>query len=474
MTSPRNRTLTLDAAHIARRTPRLLRVEAPADLAAVDDRVIHGDALDVLDFLPAGSIDLVCADPPYNLNKAFNGAAFRARSLDAYEAWLESWVAKLPRLLLPTASIYVCGDWRSSTAIHRVLDRHFIVRNRITWEREKGRAALSNWKNASEDIWFATVSDAYFFDPEPVRIKRRVVAPYRDEEGRAKDWGVEDGEPYRLTAPSNLWTDLTVPFWSMAENTEHPTQKPEKLLAKLILASSRPGERVLDPFLGSGTTAVVSRKLDRRWIGIERDPTYCSLAERRLEIAAERPEIQGYRDGVFWDRNAGQASGGGPGAPRGHCAAHARPAQRVGRALRGEPARRPVMTTRPTRGARFSPRGAASWLAQSCAAQRSSTSRSTRVSSARVRRWSLPTRSGASRSCRTARSSVGSAACVFVEPACLALTFTARGGLRHVSNAGSRGTTSIVGSAALSLLACITTTASASEAAPKPSRRWRR
>jgi len=309
MTSPRNQTLRLDAAYVALRIPKLLRISRPARLEAVDGRVVCGDALEVLDRLPTGTIDLVCADPPYNLRKDFNGSTFHARSLDEYEAWLELWVAKLPRLLKPTASIYVCGDWRSSTAIHRVLTRYFTVRNRITWEREKGRGALSNWKNASEDVWFATVSDEYFFDPDPVRLKRRVIAPYRDESGHAKDWAVDDGEPYRLTAPSNLWTDLTVPFWSMPENTEHPTQKPEKLIAKLLLASTRPGDRVLDPFLGSGTSAVVSCKLDRRWIGIESDPAYCCLAERRVELAAKHPQIQGYRDGVFWDRNAGQPSG---------------------------------------------------------------------------------------------------------------------------------------------------------------------
>jgi site-specific DNA-methyltransferase (adenine-specific) len=309
VTSPRNQTLRLDDDDVARRAPGLLRLGCPVKLAAVERRVVCGDALEVLDWLPAGSVDLVCADPPYNLRKDFNGSTFLPRSLDEYEGWIEAWIAKLPRLLTPTASIYVCGDWRSSTAIHRVLGRHFKVQNRITWEREKGRGALSNWKNASEDIWFATVSNDYFFDPDPVRLKRRVIAPYRDGEGRAKDWNLEDGQPYRLTAPSNLWTDLTVPFWSMPENTDHPTQKPEKLIAKLLLASSRPGDLVLDPFLGSGTTAVVSTKLDRRWIGIETDPAYCCLAEKRVELAAVRPEIQGYSDGVFWDRNAGPELG---------------------------------------------------------------------------------------------------------------------------------------------------------------------
>lgn len=89
----------------------------------------------------------------------------------------------------------------------------------------------------------------------------------------------------------------------MPENTDHPTQKPEKLLAKLILASTNPGDLVLDPFLGSGTTSVVAKKLGRRYIGIELDAYYCCLAEKRLALAEEDSSIQGYQDGVFWERN---------------------------------------------------------------------------------------------------------------------------------------------------------------------------
>ena len=109
---------------------------------------------------------------------------------------------------------------------------------------------------------------------------------------------------YRLTHPSNLWTDITMPFWSMPENTPHPTQKPEKLLAKIILASSRPGDRVLDPFAGSGTTGVVARKLDREFQMIELDEEYCLYALKRLRTAAHGGFIQGYSDGVFWERNS--------------------------------------------------------------------------------------------------------------------------------------------------------------------------
>ncbi len=183
-------------------------------------------------------------------------------------------------------------------AIH---DR-FIVRNRITWERERGRGASKNWKNTSEDIWFCTVSNTYTFNVDAVKLKRKVLAPYRVN-GTPKDWDATAQGNYRLTYPSNLWTDITVPFWSMPENTDHPTQKPEKLMAKLILASSNPGDVVLDPFLGSGTTSVVAKKLDRRYVGVEVDELYACLAEKRLAMAEAVPTIQGYAQGVFWERN---------------------------------------------------------------------------------------------------------------------------------------------------------------------------
>ena len=89
----------------------------------------------------------------------------------------------------------------------------------------------------------------------------------------------------------------------MRENTSHPTQKPEKLIAKLILASSAPGDIVFDPFVGSGTTSVVAKKLSRHYVGIEIDETYACLTEKRLALADADPSIQGYADGVFWERN---------------------------------------------------------------------------------------------------------------------------------------------------------------------------
>ncbi len=301
--APRNRTITLTPEEISDYEFRLIQLKTAARLDTILNTTICQNLFGLFDYLPEKSVDLLFVDPPYNLNKTFNRQNFSRRPLDEYEQWLESWLAPLIPTLKPTASVYICGDWQSSTAIHRAAQKYLILRNRITWEREKGRGAKTNWKNAAEDIWFGTVSDTYTFNVDAVKLKRRVIAPYTHR-GRPKDWEESETGRFRLTHPSNLWTDLTVPFWSMPENTDHPTQKPEKLLAKIILASSNPGDVVLDPFLGSGTTSVVAKKLKRNYIGIEIDPTYACLAEKRLALAESEPRIQGYEEGVFWERNS--------------------------------------------------------------------------------------------------------------------------------------------------------------------------
>jgi site-specific DNA-methyltransferase (adenine-specific) len=301
--APRNRTLSLTNEERASYRSRLLRLSEPMNLMAFLNRTICQDVLTAVEFLPDKFVDLLVIDPPYNLNKSFNQTQFKKRPIDEYANWLEGRLAALRRTLKPTASVYICSEWSSSAAVFAAAEKHLIVRNRITWEREKGRGSLSNWKNCSEDIWFCTVSDNYTFNVDAVKSKRKVMAPYTDEKGSPKDWDRTSEGNFRLTHPSNLWTDITVPFWSMPENTDHPTQKSEKLIAKIVLASSNPGDMVLDPFLGSGTTSVVAKKLGRRYLGIELEEAYCCLAEKRLELAHQDSSIQGYREDVFWERN---------------------------------------------------------------------------------------------------------------------------------------------------------------------------
>jgi len=302
--APRNRTIDLSEAEIEVYRERLIFFGEQIDLSGIRNKIICGDAFQILKNLPEKSFDLLFADPPYNLTKNFGENSFRQTSLDEYEIWLESWLKDCVKLLKPTASVYICGDWRSASAIQRVGMKYFRLQNRITWEREKGRGAKANWKNTAEDIWFFTVSDNFVFNLESVKIKRKVLAPYTEKTGAPKDWEKSENGNFRITHPSNLWTDLTVPFWSMPENTEHPTQKPEKLLAKIILASTNETDLILDPFSGSGTTAIVAQKLNRAFVGIERDEKYCLLTEKRLYLAENDKEIQGFADGVFYERNS--------------------------------------------------------------------------------------------------------------------------------------------------------------------------
>lgn len=303
MKSERNKTIDLTVEAGREYLERCVSVTERAALSDVLDKTILGDSFSVLPLLPEKCVDLLIVDPPYNLDKTFGESGFARMTDEEYAAYTEKWIALVTPLLKPDATIYVCCDWQSSPVIGMALQRHFTVRNRITWQREKGRGAKANWKNAMEDIWFATCGRDYTFHVDAVMQRRRVIAPYRDESGAPKDWEESEQGAFRNTYPSNFWDDISVPYWSMAENTAHPTQKPEKLLSKLILASSDRGAVVLDPFAGSGSTAVTAKKLGRHYIGVERSPQYCVWAELRLERAETDPTIQGYADGVFWERN---------------------------------------------------------------------------------------------------------------------------------------------------------------------------
>jgi site-specific DNA-methyltransferase (adenine-specific) len=302
--APRNRTLRLSQEEKVFYQQKLITSEdLLQNQKAFLNRTINDDMMDTLPLLPDEFADLIIIDPPYNLTKDFNGKVFTARTHEQYIEYLRLWLPLVIRKLKRTGSLYLCGDWKCSAAMYEVLADNLHILNRITWQREKGRGAQANWKNCMEDIWFA-IKDPhhYYFNVDAVKVRRQVVAPYRDN-GKPKDWEETEEGNFRMTCPSNFWDDISVPFWSMPENTDHPTQKPEKLIAKLILASSQEGDMVFDPFLGSGTTSVVAKKLNRNYCGIEINSEYCCWAEKRLDMAMKDTSIQGYTNGVFWERN---------------------------------------------------------------------------------------------------------------------------------------------------------------------------
>ncbi|MBO4404205.1 MAG: site-specific DNA-methyltransferase [Treponema sp.] len=299
-----NRTLTLKEEEIEPLKAQLLTEENISDSTCVENRILNGDVLRMLKFVPDGFADLIIIDPPYNLTKDFNGLKFNSRSDKSYDEYLDSWFPEVCKKLKDSGSLYICGDWKCTASLQRAVEKELTVMNRITWQREKGRGAKSNWKNGMEDIWFAVKNPSdYYFNVDAVKIKRKVMAPYKTD-GKPKDWNEETDGNFRITYPSNFWDDISIPFWSMPENTDHPTQKPEKLYAKLILASSKEGDVVFDPFLGSGTAAVTAKKLNRKFCGIELNEEYCLWAQKRLCLAETDRNIQGYSDGVFWERNS--------------------------------------------------------------------------------------------------------------------------------------------------------------------------
>lgn len=304
MRSKRNKTIdfSLDDA-----SPELLKQiidgEHCDNLTTLCDQVVNGDSFKIMAKLAPNKVNLALIDPPYNLNKKYDGMTFKKMTDDQYQSYTQQWIDLLKPLLKENASIYVFSDWITSISLAPVLAQNFTIQNRITWQREKGRGSKKNWKNSMEDIWFLT-NDAnnYVFNVNDVKQRRQVIAPYR-QDGVAKDWQSTSAGNFRDTMPSNFWDDISIPYWSMPENTGHPTQKPEKLLAKVILASSNPGDFILDPFAGSGSSLVTAAKLSRHYLGIEQSELYCAWAQYRLNNVQNDHSIQGYTDGVFWERN---------------------------------------------------------------------------------------------------------------------------------------------------------------------------
>jgi site-specific DNA-methyltransferase (adenine-specific) len=302
--SSRNKTIDFSLEYGQEHFMRCISGNDSLSLNNILDKTINGDTFNILSKLPEKFVDLLIVDPPYNLSKKFNSNNFKEMSNREYADYTGKWLKLVMPTLKDEASVYVCCDWKTSVIIGQILPKYLNVRNRITWQREKGRGAKENWKNGLEDIWFATNNGRWTFNLDDVKIRKKVIAPYK-QDGAPKDWRETENGNFRDTCPSNFWNDISIPYWSMPENTAHPTQKPEKLIAKLILASSNKGDVILDPFLGSGTTSVVAKKLGRRYVGIELDKTYCAWAEKRLQDAEIDKNIQGYIAGVFWERNTG-------------------------------------------------------------------------------------------------------------------------------------------------------------------------
>lgn len=183
----RNKTIDTGLAEGCRYLERCISVnDYVKNIFSVLDKTILGDSFEILGYLPPESVDLIIIDPPYNLTKTFNKKTFSKKSQSEYEDYTHKWLNLAAPILKTDGSIYICCDWETSIIMGNILGDYFKIQNRITWQREKGRGAKTNWKNCMEDIWFATKGDQYTFNLDAVKTRKRVVAPYRVN-GKPKD-----------------------------------------------------------------------------------------------------------------------------------------------------------------------------------------------------------------------------------------------------------------------------------------------
>ena len=259
--------------------------EGMSDIYANDATTIyHGDALDVLKGSIADeSIDLIFADPPYNIGKKFGNTPDRWPSDEAYASWCFEWIDLCLKKLKRTGSIYLMTSTQAMPHLDLYLRSRATILSRIVWHYDSsGVQARRYFGSLYEPILFAVRDvDNYTFNAEDIKIEARTGATRK-----LVDYRKPVPTQYSTTkVPGNVWTFPRVRY-RMDEYEEHPTQKPESLMQRIIMASSRLGDVVLDPFSGTFTTCAVSQKLGRRSVGIERESSYIEIGLRRLGIAS--------------------------------------------------------------------------------------------------------------------------------------------------------------------------------------------
>ncbi|MET0240323.1 MAG: site-specific DNA-methyltransferase [Sphingobium sp.] len=262
---------------------RVAKIAAKPTATVEADRLIRGDCIEVMRSLPDACIDMIFADPPYNLQ--LGGDLFRPEggrvdavtdewdkfdTLAAYDAFTNAWLAEARRILKPNGTIWVIGSYHNIFRVGSLLqDRGFWILNDIIWRKAN---PMPNFKgtrftNAHETlIWASQGENARY------TFNYRAMKTLNDELQMRSDWVLPI-----CAGPERLKDD--------DGHKVHPTQKPEALLYRVLLACTKPGDVVLDPFFGTGTTGAVAKRLGRRWIGIDREGVYCDAAEERIAAA---------------------------------------------------------------------------------------------------------------------------------------------------------------------------------------------
>ena len=272
----------------------ILKKTAPEPYYAEEDGVLFcGDSLELLKRIKNASVDLIFADPPYSLKKA-EWDTFKSQA--DYIRFSMKWIKEASRVLKDTGSLYVCGFSEILADIHHPAMRYFYNCRWLIWHYKNKANLGSDWGRSHESILCLRKSQKYVMNIDSIRIPYNAhtlkYPAHPQAETSQYGNGKKRGEwmPNPLGAKPKDVIEIPTTCNGMGEKTPHPTQKPEELLRKVILASSSKGDVILDPFVGSGTTAVCAKQLGRRWIGIDQEETYLQWAVDRLKNVPEKTE----------------------------------------------------------------------------------------------------------------------------------------------------------------------------------------
>ena len=251
-----------------------------------------GDSLLWLKELQSASVDLIFADPPYNIKKA-EWDTFESQQ--AYLKWSLKWIKEAARILKPNGTLYVCGFSEILADLKLPALRFFTGCRWLVWHYKNKANLGSDWGRSHESILHFRKSKDFSFNIDDIRISygNHTLKYPEHPQADTSQYGTTDGkgyiwQPHPNGAKPKDVIEVPTTCNGMNEKTPHPTQKPEELLRKFILASSNSGDIVIDPFLGSGTTAVVAEQLGRKWQGCDITPEYCQWATKRIDIVQNR------------------------------------------------------------------------------------------------------------------------------------------------------------------------------------------
>ena len=253
-------------------------------LGSKQHRIFHGDALDALKMLPDGSVDLIFADPPYNIGKNFNGHIEKWETEEVYLEWCYAWLDLCVQKLKPSGSFYVMTATQFMPFFDIFLRKKLNVLSRLVWSYDSsGVQAKKHYGSMYEPILFCVKDkNNYTFNANDILVEAKTGAKRRLIDYRKAVPTVYNSEK----VPGNVWEFARVRY-RMHEYENHPTQKPIALLKRVISASSNIGDLVMDPFSGTFTTSFVAKELGRNSIGIELQDEYVKIGLRRLQLAEE-------------------------------------------------------------------------------------------------------------------------------------------------------------------------------------------